>query len=110
MRPSLPAAWANAAYRAPGSWKSTKTRTIKVNGFTVKEGDWISLNGSTGEVYLGQVATMAADLSGDFGQLMDLAGKYAVLKVRANADTPKDAAQAFGFGAEGIGLCRTEHM
>ena len=87
-----------------------KTRTIKVNGFTVKEGDWISLNGSTGEVYLGQVATMAADLSGDFGQLMDLAGKYAVLKVRANADTPKDAAQAFGFGAEGIGLCRTEHM
>ena len=87
-----------------------KTRTIKVNGFTVKEGDWISLNGSTGEVYLGQVATMAADLSGDFGQLMALAGKYAVLKVRANADTPKDAAQAFGFGAEGIGLCRTEHM
>ena len=87
-----------------------KTRTITVNGFTVKEGDWISLNGSTGEVYLGQVATMAADLSGDFGQLMDLAGKYAVLKVRANADTPKDAAQAFGFGAEGIGLCRTEHM
>ena len=68
-----------------------KTRTIKVNGFTVKEGDWISLNGSTGEVYLGQVATMAADLSGDFGQLMDLAGKYAVLKVRANADTPDDA-------------------
>ncbi|WP_337772930.1 pyruvate, phosphate dikinase, partial [Alistipes sp.] len=87
-----------------------KTRTIQVNGFTVKEGDWISLNGSTGEVYLGQVATMAADLSGDFGQLMNLAGKYSVLKVRANADTPKDAAQAFSFGAEGIGLCRTEHM
>ena len=87
-----------------------KTRTIQVNGFTVKEGDWISLNGSTGEVYLGQVATMAADVSGDFGQLMDLAGKYSVLKVRANADTPKDAAQAFSFGAEGIGLCRTEHM
>nr|WP_195461440.1 pyruvate, phosphate dikinase [Alistipes sp. D31t1_170403_E11] len=87
-----------------------KARTIQVNGFTVKEGDWISLNGSTGEVYLGQVATMAADVSGDFGQLMDLAGKYSVLKVRANADTPKDAAQAFSFGAEGIGLCRTEHM
>ena len=87
-----------------------KARTIQVNGFTVKEGDWISLNGSTGEVYLGQVATKAADLSGDFGQLMDLAGKYSVLKVRANADTPKDAAQAFAFGAEGIGLCRTEHM
>ncbi len=87
-----------------------KTRTIEVNGFTVKEGDWISLNGSTGEVYLGQVATKAADLSGDFAKLMELAGKYSVLKVRANADTPKDAAQAFAFGAEGIGLCRTEHM
>ena len=87
-----------------------KARTIKVDGITVKEGDWISLNGSTGEVYLGEVATRAADLSGDFGQLMELAGKYAVLKVRTNADTPKDAAQAFEFGAEGIGLCRTEHM
>ena len=87
-----------------------KARTIRVNGYEIKEGDWISLNGSTGEVYLGQVATQAADLSGDFGQLMELARKYSVLKVRANADTPKDAAQAFMFGAEGIGLCRTEHM
>ena len=87
-----------------------KARTINVGGCTVKEGDWISLNGSTGEVYLGQVATRAADLSGDFGKLMELASKYSVLKVRANADTPKDAAQAFAFGAEGIGLCRTEHM
>ena len=87
-----------------------KARTIRVNGYEIKEGDWISLNGSTGEVYLGQVATQAADLSGDFGQLMELARKYSVLKVRANADTPKDAAQAFAFGAEGIGLCRTEHM
>ena len=87
-----------------------KARTMKVDGVVVKEGDWISLNGSTGEVYLGEVATRAADLSGDFGKLMELAGKYSVLKVRANADTPKDAAQAFEFGAEGIGLCRTEHM
>ncbi|MBE6196330.1 MAG: pyruvate, phosphate dikinase [Rikenellaceae bacterium] len=87
-----------------------KNRTIQVNGYTVKEGDWISLNGSTGEVYLGQVATKDADLSGDFGQLMELAGKYATMKVRANADTPRDAEQAFAFGAEGIGLCRTEHM
>ncbi len=87
-----------------------KARTINVNGYSIKEGDWISLNGSTGEVYLGQVATEDADLSGDFGQLMDLAGKYATMKVRANADTPRDAAQAFAFGAEGIGLCRTEHM
>ena len=87
-----------------------KARTIKVNGFTIKEGDWISLNGSTGEVYLGQVATKEANLDGDFGMLMDLASKYSVLKVRANADTPRDAKQAFAFGAEGIGLCRTEHM
>ena len=87
-----------------------KARTIKVGDVVVKEGDWISLNGSTGEVYLGQVATKAADLSGDFAKVMELAGKYAVLKVRANADTPKDAKQAFEFGAEGIGLCRTEHM
>jgi len=87
-----------------------KARTISVGGHTIKEGDWISLNGSTGEVYLGQVATKAADLSGDFAKLMELAAKYSVLKVRANADTPKDAAQAFAFGAEGIGLCRTEHM
>ena len=87
-----------------------KARTIKVNGFEIKEGDWISLNGSTGEVYLGQVATQAANLDGDFGQLMELAGKYATMNVRANADTPRDAEQAFAFGAQGIGLCRTEHM
>ena len=87
-----------------------KARTIKIGEYTIKEGDWISLNGSTGEVYLGQVATQAADLSGDFGKLMELAGKYATMRVRANADTPKDAEQAFAFGAEGIGLCRTEHM
>ena len=87
-----------------------KVRTAKVGGLTIKEGDWISLNGSTGEVYLGQVATVEAALSGDFGKLMDLAAKYATMKVRANADTPRDAEQAFKFGAEGIGLCRTEHM
>ncbi|MFI3279187.1 MAG: pyruvate, phosphate dikinase [Rikenellaceae bacterium] len=87
-----------------------KARQFVIGDTVVKEGDWISLNGSTGEVYLGQVATQAADMTGDFGKLMDLTTKYAVLKVRANADTPKDAAQAFSFGAEGIGLCRTEHM
>ncbi len=87
-----------------------KARQFTIGDVVVKEGDWISLNGSTGEVYLGQVATEAADMTGDFGKLMDLTSKYAVLKVRANADTPKDAAQAFSFGAEGIGLCRTEHM
>ena len=87
-----------------------KARTIQINGHTIKEGDWISLNGSTGEVYLGQVATQAANLDGDFGQLMELAGKYSKMNVRANADTPRDAEQAFAFGAQGIGLCRTEHM
>ena len=87
-----------------------KARTIKVNGYTINEGDWVSLNGSTGEVYLGQVATQEATLDGDFGKLMELAAKYSKLKVRANADTPRDAEQAFAFGAEGIGLCRTEHM
>ncbi|MBR5585133.1 MAG: pyruvate, phosphate dikinase [Alistipes sp.] len=87
-----------------------KSRSFKVNGYEIKEGDWISLNGSTGEVYLGQVATQAANLDGDFGKLMELAGKYAKMNVRANADTPRDAEQAFAFGAQGIGLCRTEHM
>ncbi len=87
-----------------------KAKTIKVGGTTIKEGDWISLNGSTGEVYLGQVATKAAELDGDFAKLMELAGKYATMKVRANADNPEDAQNAFDFGAEGIGLCRTEHM
>ncbi len=87
-----------------------KARTIQINGHTIKEGDWISLNGSSGEVYLGQVATQAANLDGDFGQLMELAGKYSKMNVRANADTPRDAEQAFAFGAQGIGLCRTEHM
>ena len=87
-----------------------KARTLTIGNTTVKEGDWISLNGTTGEVYLGQVATKEAELSGDFAKLMELAGKYAHMKVRANADTPHDAKVAFKFGAEGIGLCRTEHM
>ena len=87
-----------------------KARTMIIGNSVFKEGDWISLNGSTGEVYEGKVATQAADLSGDFGKLMTLADKYAHLKVRANADTSRDAKQAFMFGAQGIGLCRTEHM
>ncbi|MFI3261730.1 MAG: pyruvate, phosphate dikinase, partial [Rikenellaceae bacterium] len=87
-----------------------KTRTITCGDLVINEGDWISLNGTTGEVYSGQVATVDAELSGDFGKLMDLAKKYAHLKVRANADSPRDAKQAMSFGAQGIGLCRTEHM
>ena len=87
-----------------------KTRTIKAGDVVIKEGDWISLNGSTGEVYLGEVATKAAELNDDFNNLLALAKKYSVMRVRANADTPSDAKTAFSFGAEGIGLCRTEHM
>ncbi|MFI3314418.1 MAG: pyruvate, phosphate dikinase [Rikenellaceae bacterium] len=87
-----------------------KERTITCGDKILKEGDWISLNGSTGEVYLGEVATCAAELSGDFEKLMELSDKYAHLTVRANADSPRDAQQAISFGAQGIGLCRTEHM
>jgi pyruvate, orthophosphate dikinase len=87
-----------------------KTRTLIMEGKEYKEGDWISLNGSTGEVYDGKIATKDPELSGDFGELMDLADKYTRMKVRTNADTPKDAKKAREFGAVGIGLCRTEHM
>ena len=76
----------------------------------LKEGDYISLNGSTGIVYNGKVETKAAELSGDFAELMALADKYTRLQVRTNADTPHDATVARNFGAVGIGLCRTEHM
>ncbi len=87
-----------------------KSRTLEVGGITLKEGDYISINGSTGEVYEGKVATQAAELSGDFADLMALADKYTRMKVRTNADTPHDAGVARKFGAIGIGLCRTEHM
>ncbi|WP_102408710.1 pyruvate, phosphate dikinase [Parabacteroides bouchesdurhonensis] len=87
-----------------------KNKTVDVDGVTLKEGDYISINGTTGEVYLGEVETKAAELSGDFAELMSLADKYTRLQVRTNADTPHDASIARGFGAVGIGLCRTEHM
>ena len=87
-----------------------KNRQIEIDGVVLKEGDYISLNGSTGEVYQGEVPTRAAELSGDFAKLMDLCNKYTRLKVRTNADTPHDAEVARKFGATGIGLCRTEHM
>jgi len=87
-----------------------KTRTLEVSGVNLKEGDWISLNGSTGEVYEGKIGTMEAALSGDFGKLMEMADKHSRMLVRTNADTPHDAKVARNFGAKGIGLCRTEHM
>ena len=87
-----------------------KAKTVEMAGKTYKEGDWISLNGSTGEVYDGQVPTVMPELGGDFGQVMNFAAKYTKTLVRTNADTPRDAKQARAFGAQGIGLCRTEHM
>ena len=87
-----------------------KAKTLTVEGVTYKEGDYISINGSTGQVYAGQIPTKAAELSGDFKELMDLCDKYTHLQVRTNADTPHDAQVARDFGAKGIGLTRTEHM
>jgi pyruvate,orthophosphate dikinase len=87
-----------------------KKRTLKVSGKEWAEGEWISLNGSTGEVYDGKIKTITPEMSGDFGELMTLADKYSRMKVRTNADTPHDSRVARAFGAVGIGLCRTEHM
>lgn len=87
-----------------------KARTVTMNEITLKEGDFISLNGSTGEVYEGRIETREPELSGDFGKLMELADKKSRMYVRTNADTPHDARVARSFGAKGIGLCRTEHM
>ncbi len=87
-----------------------KSKTVEIEGVTYKEGDYISLNGSTGQVYAGEIQTKAAELSGDFKALMDLCDKYTKLQVRTNADTPHDAEVARAFGAKGIGLTRTEHM
>lgn len=85
-------------------------KTLKVKGYVLKQGDIITLDGGTGEVYKGEVKTMPPELSGTFDRIMELADKSRRLKVRANADSPKDAQAARNFGAEGIGLCRTEHM
>ncbi len=87
-----------------------KARTLEIDGYTLKEGDYISINGSTGEIYAGEVKTKPAEVTGDFADLMKLCDKYTKLVVRTNADTPHDAQVARNFGAVGIGLCRTEHM
>ena len=87
-----------------------KARTVEIDGTILKEGDYISINGSTGEIYLGEVKTKPAEVTGDFAELMKLCDKYTKLVVRTNADTPRDAKVARNFGAVGIGLCRTEHM
>ena len=87
-----------------------KAKTVEIDGIVLREGDYISLNGSNGSVYQGAIRTPAAELSGDFAALMDLCQKHTKLCVRTNADTPHDAEVARSFGAVGIGLCRTEHM
>ena len=85
-------------------------KIMEVDDITVKEGDYISLNGSTGDIFLGKVGTTEAELDADFAELMTLADKHTRMTVRTNADTPHDAMVARKFGATGIGLCRTEHM
>jgi len=87
-----------------------KSRSMSINGRELKEGDWISLDGSTGYVYEGRIQTQDAELDANFTELMTLAEKYTRMDVRTNADTPHDALVARNFGAKGIGLCRTEHM
>ena len=87
-----------------------KNRKMTIGNAVINEGDWISLNGSTGAVYQGKVETVDPELTGPFGDIMELADKYRKLGIRTNADTPHDTAVAVKFGAEGIGLCRTEHM
>ena len=85
-------------------------KVFELGGEVIREGDYISLDGSTGKIYLGDIKTVEASVTGNFGRIMEWADKYRVLKVRTNADTPADAANAIKYGAEGIGLCRTEHM
>ncbi|TCW42035.1 pyruvate phosphate dikinase [Thermohydrogenium kirishiense] len=85
-------------------------KVMKIGDIIVKEGDYISIDGSTGNVYLGEIKTVPPSLTGNFATLMSWADRYRKLKVKANADIPRDAKVAVNFGAEGIGLCRTEHM
>jgi pyruvate,orthophosphate dikinase len=87
-----------------------KADSCDIDGNKIKEGDWITIDGSTGEVFLGKLPTIEPELSGSFATIMEWAGKYKRLKIKTNADTPRDADVAKKFGAEGIGLCRTEHM
>lgn len=87
-----------------------KTKTVRIKDLILKEGDFLSLNGTTGDVYQGSITTKEAEMSPQFSELMEIASKFSKLQVRANADTPADALRARSFGATGVGLCRTEHM
>ena len=87
-----------------------EAKVFELGGHTFHEGDYISLDGSTGKIYKGDIQTKEASIGGNFGRIMRWADKFKTLKVRTNADTPADTANAVKLGAEGIGLCRTEHM
>jgi len=87
-----------------------KARTLTVDGSVFNEGDWVSLNGSTGEIFEGKIKTIDPEVSGAFSKLMDLTNKFTRMYVRTNADTPRESKIGREFGAKGIGLCRTEHM
>lgn len=103
--------WGRCCVAGAGAVKiNAANKTAEIQGKVYGEGDVLSINGTSGEVASGEVATQPASLSGDFGQLMEWADKYRTLKVRTNADSPEDSARAREFGAQGIGLCRTEHM
>ena len=102
-----------------GTWCVSGCGAIKINeeakeftlgGYTFKEGDYISLDGSTGKIYKDDIKTEEATVSGNFGRIMGWADKFRKLQVRTNADNPRDTKKAVELGAEGIGLCRTEHM
>ena len=111
MRPWWRAAWGGPASPAPASLKIDAARGEMVaGGVTIKRGDIITIDGAAGQVFKGKVGLRQPELTGDFGTLMGWADEVRRLKVRTNADTPADAATARKFGAEGIGLCRTEHM
>ncbi len=87
-----------------------EAKQFELGGYTFHEGDYISLDGTTGKIYKGDIKTVEASVSGNFGRIMAWADKYRALKVRTNADNPRDTRNAVHLGAEGIGLCRTEHM
>ena len=89
---------------------SEEDKRFELGGYTFTEGDYISLDGSTGKIYKGDIKTVEASVGGNFGRIMRWADQFRKLQVRTNADTPADTANAVKLGAEGIGLCRTEHM
>ena len=111
MRQLLPEAWENPVFLGLSEIKiDYENKLFKSGEYQIKEGDVITIDGGSGKVMLGKVPTVKPDISGDFSKLMSWADQYRKLKVRTNSETPTDTKIARDFGAEGIGLCRTEHM